>query len=264
MPQKKISSTLFLSRWHGELTQEINSFYRILGGRREPGVLKDEYSYEFHPGGFETSMGCLMETPLRYGDVLALPGNELVVFLGEPMGKEFRGMRTLDVVIISPEQPGIAFAMRAAREDQGSAPGEEGSYREPEPELPQFLTGTDAGSTAPAVRIYAKFYIGDFDDDGAEDIVVWRKRYLPNLIENPVKGFYLEEEMFNHYRLTDRSYQLVETDEGVIRSWLVSNNLTWQSGFPTYSECPDEEGGLIPEMHDPILNDPDLLQQNTQ
>ena len=34
----------------------------------------------------------------------------------------------------------------------------------------------------------------------------------------------------------------------------------WQKGYPTLSEYPGEEGQPIPEMHDPLLNDPEVLQ----
>ena len=103
-------------------------------------------------------------------------------------------------------------------------------------------------------------YIDDFNGDEREDIIVWRKRYVSNNIENPVIGFHLDKQVFNHYGLVDGQYILQDTPEATIRSWLATNNLTWQSGFPSHSECPGQEGQLIPEMHDPLLNDPDVLQ----
>ena len=45
-----------------------------------------------------------------------------------------------------------------------------------------------------------------------------------------------------------------------IQSWLLAKNLTWQKGFLSKSECAGQEGQLIPEIHDPLLNDPDVLR----
>ena len=48
--QRKLVGSWPLSRWKGEMNPDISELYRILGARREPDVLKDEYSYQFHPG----------------------------------------------------------------------------------------------------------------------------------------------------------------------------------------------------------------------
>lgn len=63
-----------------------------------------------------------------------------------------------------------------------------------------------------------------------------------------------------HYAMVDGEYQQTATPESEVKDWLEENNLTWQKGFPSHSECPGEEGELIPEMHDPLLNDADVLQ----
>ena len=44
-----------------------------------------------------------------------------------------------------------------------------------------------------------------------------------------------------------------------VNGWLAAKQLSWQQGFPSRSECPGQEGQLIPELHDPLLNDPDVL-----
>lgn len=85
--QEQLIGTWPLTRWGGELTPEIEAIYQIPGEGSillDPGLLDEEYSYAFHPDGFEQSLGCYMESPLRYGDMLSLPGNELVIFLGVP------------------------------------------------------------------------------------------------------------------------------------------------------------------------------------
>jgi hypothetical protein len=49
--------------------------------------------------------------------------------------------------------------------------------------------------------------------------------------------------------------------EQPVKGWLTSNNLTWwKKGYPSKSECAGQEGQFIPEMHDPLLNDPEVMQ----
>ena len=66
--------------------------------------------------------------------------------------------------------------------------------------------------------------------------------------------------MYGHYSLIDSEYKLQDTSAETVQNWLSTKNLTWQKGFPSLSECEGEEGQLIPEMHDPLLNDPDVLK----
>lgn len=77
---------------------------------------------------------------------------------------------------------------------------------------------------------------------------------------NPKAGFSQEAELLVHYQLIDEGYQPVTTSSELIKKWLTDNNLTWQKGFPSKSECKGQEGQLIPDMHDPLLNDPDVLK----
>ena len=64
-----------------------------------------------------------------------------------------------------------------------------------------------------------------------------------------------------HYKKVNNEYQLqTDTAPETIQGWLTDKNLTWQKGFPSKSECAGQEGQLIPEMHDPLLNDPDVLK----
>lgn len=77
-----------------------------------------------------------------------------------------------------------------------------------------------------------------------------------------VPGFTLLRNKYQHYAWsTDQNeYLPQETEESQIQAWLSKNNHTWQTGFPSQSECAGQKGKLIPEMHDPLLNDPDVLR----
>jgi len=122
-------------------------------------------------------------------------------------------------------------------------------------------SGTSRGNQKPGLRGYSKFYFGDYDDNGSADILVWRKLYRSRLRTQPM-GFDKLTDTLLHYEQTDQGYVRRDDDDEAarVRNWLTTNNLTWQSGFPSKSECPGQEGELIPEMHDPLLNDPEVLQ----
>jgi len=104
--------------------------------------------------------------------------------------------------------------------------------------------------------------VKDFDANGKSDILIWRKLYESNLGDNPVKGFHLLGEGVFHYEKSAAGEYVFkdDTESNVAKAWLTSNNLTWQKGFPSKSECEGQEGQLIPEMHDPLLNDPEVLR----
>ncbi|WLD58842.1 hypothetical protein NFC81_03360 [Salinispirillum sp. LH 10-3-1] len=106
-----------------------------------------------------------------------------------------------------------------------------------------------------------KMYMGDFDENGLPDILMWGKVYHSRMSDDPIKGFELVGQNWLHYSKTPAGvYDIQDTDAETIRDWLSVKNLTWSQGYPRYSECEGEEGQLVPEWHDPLLNDPDVLQ----
>ena len=79
------------------------------------------------------------------------------------------------------------------------------------------------------------------------------------MIRETKKGFAKKDELLVHYALVDGEYKKQSTSATTIKGWLAARQLTWQKGFPSKSECPGAEGKLIPELHDPLLNDLDVL-----
>ena len=112
--------------------------------------------------------------------------------------------------------------------------------------------------------------VGDFDADDNPDIIKWEKVYVSNkktesIAWNKVRNSltHYERDLMTQQRLgagVTGEYLPQITPDSVIENWLSANELTWQKGFPSTSECEGEEGQLISEMHDPLLNDPDVLQ----
>jgi len=212
--------------------------------------------------GHENSSGCLSKNPLRYGTV---NGDELLFVFFDP-----------SVVVFSPKRAKVDINLLFAQDDVMSDEEYQqslnaGYFKFSSDNPPQYaalnsLADYRAGRIGkdwlyPAQRSYGKIYIDDFDGDNSNDIIMWRKLYFSKLKSDPVKGYELDAEMFAHYKIVDGDYQLqTDTSPETVQGWLSANNLTWQKGFPSKSECAGQEGQLIPEMHDPLLNDPDVLK----
>src|SRR5690625_4972385 len=231
-----------LTRWPQETQDsDVSDIYNMEGAQE--GDVWHLYAHErlIRPN----SLGCLANTPLRYGDIEGNGLNSLALYIG-------KNDQQLDWVLFSPSAGKTEFSARLALQDFKNAP-EQASV--------QYMSDALGHLGAmPGRRAYAKVYIDDFDGDEQQDILVWRKRFesLPSSDER--EGFSLVKEVYRHYKKVEDEYQPQETDEATIKGWLAENELTWQKGYPNKSECEGEEGELIPEMHDPLLNDPDVLQ----
>ena len=215
-------------------------------------VVTDRTANYYNHTNYQLS-GCLNKTLLRYGDVDENNTPELVI--------------TPDSTIIffSPQQGKVIFSYHYQLNDEMSKEQAELVFLPPYiDENPQYIAGSGQDELVrkmfPAQRSLSKIYIRDFNGDKNPDLILWRKMYRSNLRNNPAEGFHLLAESWTHYQLTNGEYIPQDTAPEVIRNWLTSANLTWSKGFPSISECPGEEGKLIPEMHDPLLNDPDVLK----
>ena len=211
-------------------------------------------------------IGCYNKTPLRYGDIDQNTSRELVLFLNN------------DLVIFSPENQKIIFSSQLHTQDELTPNQVRIGFPELEDTAPQYISekglkGKSRNARFPAIRSFSKIFLDDFNNDGKKDIIVWRKLYESRLRTDPILGFKLEGELLVHYQLENGEYQLQtatppvdgefewdEAQQAEIQGWLTAKNLTWQSGFPSKSECAGQEGQLIPKMHDPLLNDPDVLK----
>lgn len=240
-----------LKRWPTEykdkIISEINK-HPFTHGKRGA-ELYDQYSSASGTGA-DANVGCLGAKPLRYGDFDDDGNKEIVLYLSSFDKKS-------DWVIFSPEKEKIIFSMRWQVRDyyEGRADGY-GKWP-----IMQYPSEEDQrASSNSGFQVFAKAFLGDFNKDNVPDILVWRKRFESLPTSSSKKGFELVKESLEHYSLIDGEYQPQVTIPLQIEDWLKDNKLTWQKGYPSKSECVGEEGKLIPEMHDPLLNDPDVLQ----
>lgn len=207
-------------------------------------------------------LGCLWDYPLRYGDINGDGQTELVLLLGKGEIDERTDDTRLDFLVFSLQSHTVIFSARLDREDIGESLTEyDPNYKQKSgyTQFPQILDIGGYGATA-AVRYYAKLYFGDFDGNDKPDIIAWRKRYISRDIGDSVQGYKLADQLLTHYELDNGAYKAQLTDEATIKGWLAAKNLTWQQGYPQTSECAGQTGKPIPEMVDPLLNDPDVLK----
>ena len=220
--------------------------------RMKSSGIGDQFAFDVGSSS-EQSMGCLHAHPLRYADIDGNASQELIVIFNDSMA------------IFSPSLHKTIFGLMWNAMDWRAWQelGDDGLISKPDDSNPQYGSTwffESGHGTSAAYRGYAKLYFSDFDADGAFDIVVWRKLYESRLQADPVKGFIKKSDTFVHYKLVNGEYKKQETDQTTVKGWLTAKQLTWQKGYPSKSECPGQEGQLIPEMHDPLLNDPEVLQ----
>jgi hypothetical protein len=212
----------------------------------------------------QSGIGCLAESPLRFGDFDKDNKNEIILILSS------------DLVVFSLDEKDTVFSINFEVEDWESMEStrehhhdEIAGYLE-YPNAPQYDSSMAHVSGGLNVHVagyrgYAKVYVSDFDDNGQMDILVWRKLYESKMQNDPQRGFTVIRNEWLHFQKsssaeTQGQYLPQETAESTIQGWLTAKNQTWQSGSPSKSECAGQEGQLIPEMHDPLLNDPDVLK----
>lgn len=247
---------------------------RLVEGHWELTRWPDEYleekvirSYEngYYPGLDNTDMhiadseklldltGCRGKTPLRYGDVTGDGQSEVVVFVAEQVATDFRVFSTTKNEVIFSTKLNLTDSMH-----KDSVP--DYYNRKPSHQYISRRAVVAGKNPSAAKRAYAKLYIDDFNGNEEPDLLLWRKYYESLDLEAEEEGFELKKEKLIHYQFVDGEYQTQDTEEAVIKEWFEENELTWQKGYPSKSECEGEEGELIPEMHDPLLNDSDVLQ----
>src|SRR5690625_797922 len=214
----KILSVWPLTRWPHDtyFPEELAERYVDHGYSSDFG---DDRPFHLELGrGTLLRMGCLADTPLRYGDINNDGNSELVVWIGN------------DFVVFSTVKNKVLFSQRLRVEDWLDKNESEEflslRFGNLEPHFPQYqsavLRQTTANyqSAALGYRGYGKLYMADFNEDGHHDIVVWHKFYISNTLGDSTLGFSHERDTLLHYSLIDGEYQPQETDGDTIRGWL--------------------------------------------
>jgi hypothetical protein len=253
---RKLISSWPLTRWpYQYYSPDVKTQYE--------GLFSTGYPLPFEYESVAPGPGCIGSAPLRYGDIDGDDKSEVVVILG--------GL----FIIFSPEHGRTVFAEYLDESDWYTTEQAAKLLRGQEPltnvQYMSRLWADNSNGRVAGIRAYAKLFFGDFDQDGNPDILAWRKSYRSNSGNDPVKGFTKMRENLQHFerdlKAQEESPQGITgeylpqaTDETTIKEWLTTANLTWQKGYPDKSECPGEEGKPIPEMSDPLLNDPEVMQ----
>lgn len=237
-------------------TEAIAAAYGEQFNRTDTLAIVPDYepSYFMSPGDLKDRVGCMEANPLRYGDINEDAQQELVLTIGK------------DFVVFSPQKKSVIFSAHYYLSDELSQEEAQNSgltnNKSSDPAYIAYSTleVKDRRVLYPALRSISKLYFGGFESSQSRDIVLWRKLYQSKLVNDPVPGFFKIGELLVHYKLIDGEYKKQDTESSVVKGWLTAKQLTWQKGYPSKSECPGQTDQLIPEMHDPLLNDPDVLQ----
>jgi hypothetical protein len=227
-----------------KLFPEITTQYKDLN------VETDTSSYEYTE--WLEGVGCMNKSPLRYGDFNGDTNNEVVLFLDN------------DLVLFSPNAKKIIFSMPIDSSDwlteaESITVGKD-VYGTPKHKyISKYLSQNN--TLGAGHRIYGKLFMADFDDNDKLNIITWHKVYESPLLTSDQQGFIKVRDEYQLFEMADSGEYMVKAIEAsAIKNLLVDANLTWQKGYPSKSECEGQEGQLIPEMHDPLLNDPDVLK----
>lgn len=249
LPGKKYLYDWPLSRWPAE-NDELNK--KIYDMDMGSGFTEEQQWDKPHVNlGSTLATGCLGSIPLRYGDIDRDGKQELAIFAQD---KNLQ----LDLMLFSPEKKSVAFSARLALQDYIPFPAPtattQNNFRY------QYVSEENQLAYHIGIRAYAKIFIDDFNGNNQKDILVWRKRFESLKFNDSKKGFGISLEAFNHYELVNGEYKKQPTDNATIKNWLAAKQLTWQKGYPSKNECKGQEGQLISEFHDPLLNDPEVLK----
>lgn len=234
-----------------------------------PGMMKNE-NISFNPRN--ASAGCLTKTPLRYGDVEDDGTKEIILVLDDELiifSPEYERTVFSTFIDVSDWWPyGEKFLLATYLKDNDEKmPDETKLYHG---YSHSWADRADRGQFEPGVRAYSKIFVGDFDDDGNPDIIKWEKVYRSNQKTASIAWNKVRSNLTHYERDLDvqkvtgagvtGEYLPQITMDVIIEGWMRDRELTWQKGYPSKSECAGQEGLLIPEMHDPLLNDPDVLK----
>ncbi|WP_082378974.1 hypothetical protein, partial [Marinagarivorans algicola] len=151
-------------------------------------------------------LGCLTQTPMRYGDMTGDGAPEIVLFLGDSM------------VIFSTKLHKVIFSTLLDLDD--AMPWQDqidaGLILDPNDKAsPQYgskVLYENVNSTSIGYRGYAKIYLDDFNNDTRRDIVMWRKFYQSRLKNDATPGFEKVRDTWVHYSLDGGEYKLQATD----------------------------------------------------
>jgi hypothetical protein len=239
-----------LGNWPLKRPASFKLFPEITTQYKDLNVEIDTNSYEYSE--WLEGVGCMNKLPLRYGDFNGDANNEVVLFLDN------------DLVLFSPNAKKVIFSMPIDSSDwlteaESITVGKD-VYGTPKHKyISQYLSQNN--TLGAGHRIYGKLFMADFDDNDKSNIITWHKIYESPLLTSDQQGFIKVRDEYQLFEMADSGeYKVKAIEASEIKNLLVDASLTWQKGYPSISECAGQEGKLIPEMHDPLLNDPDVLK----
>ena len=112
-------------------------------------------------------------------------------------------------------------------------PGEVGGVRYQSVTMSGFyLDSAKRNEVKQGIQTEARYFFGDFNKDDVLDIIVWDQRHLSRKVDDPKKGYYLDEEQFLFYSNQSGGFKSLDLPKEEIRNMLKEHGLSWEKGFP--------------------------------
>jgi len=95
-----------------------------------------------------------------------------------------------------------------------------------------YLDSTKRNEIKQGIQTEARYFFGDFNKDDVLDIIVWDQWQLSRKLDDPKKGYYLDDEQFMFYSNQSGGFKDLGLEKEDIKNILSENNLSWENGFP--------------------------------
>jgi len=112
-------------------------------------------------------------------------------------------------------------------------PGEVNGVKYQSVTMPSFyLDSSGRNEIKQGIQTEARYFFGDFNKDDVLDIIVWDQWRLSRKLDDPKKGYYLDDEQFIFYSNQSGGFKDLGLAKEDIKNILSENDLSWEKGFP--------------------------------
>ncbi|MCU7843298.1 MAG: hypothetical protein KZQ93_05610 [Candidatus Thiodiazotropha sp. (ex Monitilora ramsayi)] len=186
---------------------------------------------------------CLVEKSMSLQDI-DLDGIPEVFVFGGGGGhsRAYRGAgmnRWMDFYIFSLKGLKPIFYSRAKFESYAHndnleyIPGEVDGVKYQSVTMPGFyLDSAKRDEIKQGIQTEARYFFGDFNKDDVLDVIVWDQWHLSRKVDDPKKGYYLDNEQYLFYSNQSSGFKDLGLSKEEIKNILKDNELTWGKGFP--------------------------------
>lgn len=114
----------------------------------------------------------------------------------------------------------------------------------------QVKNRVNQSDSTPAESRYAKFFFSDFDKDGLNNLIVWRKIFISRKVSDGVGDNFAYMNALDTFTLYEESHNgqawvKEEVSSQVAQEYLRLFNMSWSDGYPNKNLCSGSEDEVI-------------------